>query len=260
MAKRFYQFNKQAGGENLAKRGGRVISGGEGNQQSGSNEDDEIVDLNEVTKGASDFYEKNQKFILGGLVALALLVGGYFVYKFLYMAPREQKAIEAIAVAEGLFAQDSFATALETSSGAYEGFLDIIDNYGGTKTANTAKFYAGISYLNLGKFESAEEYLESYSPKDEITPSMKYGALGDVKAELKDLDAAIDLYAKAASSAGKNDVIAPYYLNKLGLLQYKQGKLDEALSTMNKIINDFPKSMTSADAEKLKARIEAEKL
>jgi tetratricopeptide (TPR) repeat protein len=258
MAKRFYQFNKEAGGENLAKRGGRVISGG-GNQNSG-NSDDELVDLNEVTKGATDFYEKNQKVILGGLVAFALLVGGYFVYKFLYLAPREQKAIEAMAIAEGLFAQDSFAIALETSSGAYEGFLDIIDNYSGTKTANTAKFYAGISYLNLGKFESAEEYLESYSPKDEITPAMRYGALADVKAELKDLESAIDLYSKAASSAGKNDVIAPYYLNKLGLLQYKQGKLDEALTTMNKIISDFPKSMTSADAEKLKARIEAEKM
>ena len=260
MAKRFYQFNKEAGGQNLAKKGGRFISGGGDNQQSGGSDDDELVDLAEVTKGASDFYEKNQKLILGGLVAFALIVGGYFVYKYLYLAPREEKAIEAIAVAEGLFAQDSFATALETSSGAYEGFLDVIDNYSGTKTANTAKFYAGISYLNLGKYESAEEYLESYSPKDEITPAMKFGALGDVKAELKDLDAAVSLYEKAASSAGKNDVIAPYYLNKLGLLQYKQGKLDEALATMDKIITDFPKSMTAADAEKLKARIEAEKM
>ncbi|HMP31198.1 MAG TPA: hypothetical protein PKD85_16445, partial [Saprospiraceae bacterium] len=106
MAKRFYQFNKEASGENLAKRGGKFVSGGGPNQ---SGDDDEILDLGEVTKEASDFYEKNQNLILGGLIALALLVGGYFAYKFLYLAPREQKAIEAMATAENLFAQDSFA-------------------------------------------------------------------------------------------------------------------------------------------------------
>jgi tetratricopeptide (TPR) repeat protein len=255
MAKRFYQFNKEAGGENLAKRGGKFVSGGAGK----TGNDDEIVNLGEVTSTATHFYEKNQKWILGALIGLALAIGGYFSYKYLYLAPREKEAIEAMATAENLFAQDSFAVALETTAGGYEGFLDIIDNYSGTKMANTAKYYAGICYLNLGKYESAVEYLDSYSPKDDLTPAMKYGALGDAHAELKDLDEAASMYSKAAG-ASKNEVIAPYYLNKLGLLQYKQGKLDEALATMDKILNDFPKSATSGEAEKLKDRIQAEKM
>lgn len=246
MAKRFYQFNKKAQGENLR---GTVQQ--TGNQDS---KDDEIIDLTEVSHQASDFYEKNQKLIIGVIGGLAILVGGYFIYKYLIIEPKEKAAITAMYQAESQFAQDSFSLALENPGGGFEGFLDIIDNYGGTATANTAKYYAGVCYLNLGKFESALEYLNDYSPKDDITPAMKNGALGDVHAELGDLDKALSMYEKAISST-KNEVIAPYYLNKLGLLQFKQGKNDQAVATMKKLIETYPSSAEFADAEKLIARL-----
>jgi tetratricopeptide (TPR) repeat protein len=172
--------------------------------------------------------------------------------------PREKKAVEAMWRAENLFAQDSFAISLENMKGGYEGFIDIIENYSGTKTANTAKYYAGVSYLNLGKYDLAIEYLEDYSPKDNLTPAMKYGALGDAYAETKEMDKAISNYEKAVS-ATNNEAIAPYYLNKLAMLQFKEGKFDQAAATMKKIVTDYPNTSLSADAEKLIARIEAQK-
>ncbi|HMS70144.1 MAG TPA: tetratricopeptide repeat protein [Saprospiraceae bacterium] len=252
MAKRFYQFNKDAQSQNV--RGKNVVQG-TGNQS--SNEDDEIIDLAEVTHQAQDFYEKYQTLILSVILGLAIAVGGYFVYKFMYMAPKEKAAIEAIYQAENQFAQDSFALALENPGGGFEGFLDIIDNYGGTNTANTAKYYAGICYLNLGKYESAIEQLEDYSPKDKITPAMKFGALGDAYAESGDLDKALSLYAQA-SETNPNDVITPYYLNKLGMLQFKQGKNDEAMGTLKKIVSEYPASTESREAEKLISRLDVQ--
>lgn len=253
MAKRFYQFNKEARGENLEKRGGTNPVGG---SNSGDSADDEIINLNEVTHQAQDFYEKYQKVILGVVLGLGLLIGGYFIYKYMFQIPKQNEAVSEMWQAENLFAQDSFASALENVQGT--GFLDIIDSYGGTATANTAKYYAGISYLNLGKYESAIEMLEDYSPKDDITPAMKFGALGDAYAENNDLDKALDMYKKASTTTD-NEVIAPYYMNKCALLAYKLNKADEAVATMKSLIEKFPTANEVNDAEKLIARIEAGK-
>lgn len=212
-------------------------------------QDEEIVNIVEVTGQAQDFFEKYQTLILSVLGGIALLVGAYLGYKYLYIAPKEKAAIEAIYQAETQFAKDSFALALENPGGGFEGFLDIIDNYSGTATANTAKFYAGISYLNLGKFESAVEYLSDYSPKDEITPAMKFGALGDAHSELGDLEKGMGFYQKAADYED-NDLISPYYLNKIAKLHLVMGKNAEALSTFRKIKEKYPLSNQVLDAEK----------
>jgi hypothetical protein len=50
-------------------------------------------------------------------------------------------------LAQQQFEKDSFQLALTNPGGGYSGFLDIIDSYSGTKTANLAKYYAGICYL-----------------------------------------------------------------------------------------------------------------
>ena len=132
---------------------------------------DEIVDVVEVkgsnVAAAKNFYDENQKLISYVIIGLGILVALYFAYKYLYIGPREKEAVNAMYKAEEAFAKDSFALALENPGGGYDGFLGIIDNYGGTKAANLAHYYAGISYLNLGKYDDAVTYLEDYSASDE---------------------------------------------------------------------------------------------
>lgn len=216
---------------------------------------EEIVNLVEVKEHAQDFYQRNQKLILGVVGGLILLVGGYLVYKFLYIQPKEKSAVEALYQAEMQFAKDSFAAALDNPGGGYDGFAAIADNFGGTKAGNTAKFYAGVCCLNLGKFEDAISYLEDYSPSDDITPAVKYGALGDANAELGDLEKAASYYEKAANDSN-NEFTAPFYLNKLGLLQFSQKKNEEALATFKKIAEKYPLSQEGREAEKFVARLE----
>ena len=102
------------------------------------------------------------------------------------------------------FERDSFALALTNPGGGYSGFLDIIDNYGGTKAANLAHYYAGISYLNLGQYDVAIEYLNDFKAKDEILPITKYGAIAAAYVNYRILDQAISYYKKAIN-AGNND-------------------------------------------------------
>ncbi len=214
-----------------------------------------LVDIVEVKETGQDFIERNKMLVIGVVAGLLLLVGGYLVWKYMIQAPKEKQAAAAIYMAENQFAKDSFALALENPGGAFEGFLDIIDNYSGTKTANVAKYYAGISYLNLGRFEDAISYLESFSPSGTITPIMKHGALGDAYSETGDLDKAVSLYKKAASS-GDNEFLTPYYLMKLGTLQQRQGNNSAAADAFRKIKEKYPNSSQGSDIDRYLAQVQ----
>jgi len=217
--------------------------------------DDTIVNIVEASEGAQDFLEKNQNLILGAIAGLAIIVGGYFAYVNLYQQPRQDEAVEQMFQAQFQFEQDSFALALSNPGGGYGGFLDIIDNYSGTKAANMAKYYAGVCYLNLGQYESAVEYLEGFNAHGEVTPIMKYGALGDAYSELGDLDKAAGMYRKAAK-AEDNDVLTPYYLKKLGMLLEYQQDNDGALKAYKEIKENYPTSPDAQNIDKYIVRVE----
>ena len=162
--------------------------------------DETLVDIVDAKDSLQESFEKNKGLILGLIAAFVLVVGGYLFYQYGIMAPKEKAVMESMYKAEYQFSRDSFALALENPGGEAEGFLDIIENYAGTEAANTAKYYAGVSYLNLGRFEEAIDYLESYSASGKITPAWKQGALGDAHSELGDFDKALSHYKKAASN------------------------------------------------------------
>ena len=215
-----------------------------------------LVDLVEVKGQASDFFEKNQTNLLLGLTALLLLVGAYIFYTQFVKAPKEKEAMEALAQAQTQFERDSFALALTNPGGGFSGLLDIIDNYSGTKAANTARYYAGISYLQLGQNDAAIDYLDDFSAGNTILSYTKYGAMGDAYSEKNEFDNAIASYKKAAA-AGSNEVLASYYLKKLGLLYEKQGNASEAKAAFEKIREQFPTSTEGADIEKYITRVAA---
>jgi tetratricopeptide (TPR) repeat protein len=223
-----------------------------------SQAEDMVVDAVEVQPSQKfnleSYIAKNQKiltYVVGGLAAIALL---YFGYTYLYLAPKEKQAIASMYKAEALFAQDSFAVALENSNPEVEGFLDIIDNYSGTKAANTAKYYAGICYLNLGNIEEAIKYLNKYSAPDDVTEVMKTGALGDAYADQGDKEKALSLYTKAARMMD-NELTTPYYLNKAALLSFVMDNKTEAITLFEEIYEKYPNSSESKEAEKYIARL-----
>ena len=218
-------------------------------------QDDTLVDIVEVRDQAQDFFERNQNIILGVVFGLVLIVGGIFAYNNFVKKPKQLEAIDQIRQAQMQFEQDSFALALTNPGGGYGGFLEIIDKYGGTKTGNTAKYYAGISYLNLGDFDNAISYLEDFSPSGELLPIMKYGSLGDAYSEKEDFGKAKSNYEKAIST-GDNEILTAYFLKKLGLLHEHEGNADKALAMYKQIVSDFPNSTSAQEIEKYIYRIE----
>ncbi|HMQ07281.1 MAG TPA: tetratricopeptide repeat protein [Saprospiraceae bacterium] len=216
-------------------------------------QDETLVDIVEVKQTTQDFFEKNQNIVLGVLAAIIILVGGLVFYNTMIKGPREKNAMAAMFRAEEQFARDSFALALENPGGGFDGFLDIIDNYRGTKTANLANYYSGVSYLNLGRYDAAIEYLTDFKPAGKITPIMKNGALGDAFSELGDFEKALSFYKKATQP--KNEFLTPYYLKKVGLLSEKLGDKSGALKAYTEIKENFFDSNEATDIEKYIARV-----
>ncbi len=211
-------------------------------------EEELLVDLTATREQTQDFLERNQKSIVGGLLLAALLVGGFFAYKYLYKAPREKEALEQMYRAEMEFQRDSFALALNGPQD-YPGFEQIMSDYKGTKAANLARYYAGISHLRTGNFQAAIDNLESFRAKGMVSPSMKNGALGDAYSELNNFDQALSYYEKAIGGKG-NGFSTPYYLWKAGLLAQKQGDNAKAQKYFERIKKEYPNSTQGQDIDR----------
>jgi len=200
------------------------------------------------------FIEENQKVIsivvLSILGAVALFMG----IKRYYINPLEDEAQTQMFVAEQYFEADSFDLALY-GDGNYFGFVDIIDEYGITKSGNLAKYYAGISYLKLGEYEEAKSYLKKFNATDKIVGAIKYGSIGDAYIELGDISKAIKLYNKAAEY-NKNEFTSPIYLMKVGYAYESLGDYQSALKAYKTIKQEYPESTEGRNIEKFITRAE----
>ena len=114
-----------------------------------------------------------------------------------------------------------------------------------TSSGNLANYYAGISYLKLGRYDAAIAYLQDFKPAGEVAPILKFGALGDAFSENGEMEKAVTFYKKAVNSED-NEFITPYYLNKLGMLLRSLQRHDEAAPYFKRILENYP-SATEAN-------------
>ena len=202
------------------------------------------------------FWQKNGKKASIGVLVVALLVGGYFAYTNFVKGPEDLKAGNAMWKAEDNFRNDSFALALNgDGSVANPGFLKVINKFGGTKSANLAKFYAGACYLQLGDFNNAVKYLNEYSSKSDVVNVRVYGLLGDAYSELGKADQAIDNYKKAGKAFTNDAFNSSEYLFRAAMLSADKGKTAEAITILKEVKEKFPMTPRGFEADKYLAKL-----
>lgn len=194
------------------------------------------------------YVEENKKSLSIIVAVIIIVVGGYMAYTRLILTPKELDAQSQSFRAEQYFERDSFLLALEGDGDAL-GFLDIIDEYSMTNTANLANYYAGISYLRLGEFENAIEYLKNFDSNDKLISVVALGALGDANVELGEYDEAVSFYVKA-SAKNKNNFTSSLYLKKLGLCYEALEEYKKAVDAYKQIQTLYPKSDEATDIDK----------
>lgn len=206
---------------------------------------DEPIALDVQLGKGEAFIEKHWKKIAIALGAVVAIVVGVYIYK-LHMENQDLDAQKAIATAQAAFANQQYEQALN-GDGNTKGFLKVIKEYSGTKTANIAKLYAGLSYEKLGKVDEAIKYLEDFSPKDDdIVSNVAIGALGNLYIQKGEKEKGIKKLIEGAERAN-NDAVSPGLYLQAGMVYESLGQNDKALELYQKIKKEYFNSVIAQE-------------
>lgn len=206
------------------------------------------LEVGEIVSKSEQFIDKHKKNIIYGVVALAVVVGGFFWVRHGYLVPKEKKAEIALFKGEQYFARDSFAIALNGNGADYVGFTEIVDQYGSTKSGNLAKAYAGICHYRLGDPGEALKLLKSFNGKDQMVSPAITGLIGDCYVSLGDMKEGISYFEKAAKEAN-NEIVSPVYLKKAGTVYEELKQYDAAVKAYTTIKEQYFNSTEAADID-----------
>ena len=179
----------------------------------------------------------------------------FFSARQLWFIPSNEKSVKSdMLTAETYFPLDSFNLAVN-GDGQYKGFVSIVSEYEKSfpfyiqsKSAELAKYYAGISYLNMGEYQNAIKYLSDFESEDIIFSSLAKGCIGDAYWELGDIENAITYYKQAIENSN-NNFTTPRFLKKLARLYELNNNIREANKIYNKIKLDFKDSYEAIDID-----------
>ncbi len=212
--------------------------------------------LDESASKTETWVADNQKYIyiIVGVAIVAVL--GYLGYNRFILEPKQTEAANEMAQAQdymssalrasGAQSDSLYNLALNGGEGKY-GFLDIIENYGGTDAANLAHYNAGFAYLRTGKYQEAIEQLEGFESDDEIFAALATGGIGDAFMQLDQPEEALGYYEKAAEMRS-NSFTTPRFLLKAAITAIKLGDADTAEGYLLQIEDEYP---DAPEAEKV---------
>ncbi len=217
--------------------------------------DKNLEGIEQALTRSEQFIEDNQKiltYLLGGIILLLLLIIAGNRY---YLKPLSEKAAADMYYAERFFELDSFNLALN-GYGTYPGFLNVIDDYGITKTAKVARYYAGVCYHQIGNHEEAIEMLNKFKTSDLLVGAAKYSTLGDAYVEMGDFGKAATAYGDGIEKF-ENNFSTPILLKKLGILYEEMGELEQALKAYQDIQLKYPETPEGREIKKYIGRVES---
>ena len=213
--------------------------------------------LDESASKTEAFVAKNQNFIIGIIGAVAIVTIGYLVYQKFIAEPKQLEAADEMFVAqqnfqqatEGVSSDSLYKLSLNGAEGKF-GFIKIADEYSGTDAGNLANYYAGMAYLNTGKYTEAIDYLSKFKSEDIVLSGLAVGAVGDAYAETNKPEDALKNYIKA-SETNKNDFTTPRFLLKAGKTALALGKKEDALGYFTTIKENYDASPEAASVDVL---------
>lgn len=201
--------------------------------------------LDESATITETWVAKNQKIIIGLVAVAAVVTIGYLAYQRFIAAPKQDEAANEMFVAqqnfqkatEGVASDSLYKLSLNGSEGKF-GFLKIADEYSGTDAGNLANYYAGIAYLNTGKYTEAIDYLSKFKSDDIVLSALAKGAIGDAYSQKNQPKEALENYVKAAGT-NKNDFTTPRFLLKAGKTALALGNKSDALKYFTDIKENY---------------------
>ena len=191
-------------------------------------------DLMVETKGKLEtFFDNYGNKILWTLIGITITaVAVYLVLSFMNSSNQKKENT----------AQAALTVALTTEADV-AAYVAIVDEYAGTKAANTAAYMAGAEYLQAGDLENAKAYLAKYTNAEgaagEIINALVYTFRGDIAVEENDLQSAADLFNKAIE-ASDDEFTYENNARKLALVYGAMGDNDKVQEVYKNLIAKYP--------------------
>ncbi|TVR28291.1 MAG: hypothetical protein EA390_12435 [Balneolaceae bacterium] len=221
-----------------------------------SKEDLEQDLLIEYSSRFVHFYSQNKAAVLGGGVAIILVIGliiGYVIYS----GQQESRAQELLGVAERSLAQGDFETALHGDDEDLTlGFVQIANNYSRTDAGNLAKYYAAVSEYELGNYESALDFIKQFNVPRGILGVSPISLHAILLAELDRYDEAARKFEEAARW-DENEATTPYNLFEAAQAYLEVEKPQESRRLLDEILEKYPTSQIASRAQRLRGQIAA---
>jgi tetratricopeptide (TPR) repeat protein len=191
-------------------------------------------DLMVETKGKLEtFFDNYGNKILWTLIGITITaVAVYLVLSFMNSSNQKKENT----------AQAALTVALTTEADV-AAYVAIVDEYAGTKAANTAAYMAGAEYLQAGDLENAKAYLAKYTNAEgaagEIINALVYTLRGDIAVEENDLQSAADLFNKAIE-ASDDEFTYENNARKLALVYAAMGDNDKVTELYKALVAKYP--------------------
>ncbi|HYN15580.1 MAG TPA: tetratricopeptide repeat protein [Terriglobales bacterium] len=188
------------------------------------------------------------------VVAVAILGGGWIYYN-----QRDQAASAEVGAALRVYGAPlrspnapkpdymSFTSAKERAEAARKAFQQVEDKYPHTRAAEVARYFVGVTSLDLGDTAGAEKVLQQVagSRNQDLSALGKFALASVYRAENKDAEA-IKLYQELAAHPATTVPKSTAQLELASLYQEKQPA--EAASLYQQIQKDDPNSPAAQTA------------
>ncbi len=196
--------------------------------------------------------EENKKKMYIGLGIIAVLI----VAGFFYMSSKKAKTEEAetkLSAIINLYETEKYAEALNGDPATNTmGLIDIVNNYGGTESGQTAKLYLGNCYYNLKNFDEALKTFDDYSGKNDIVKASCISGIGAVWEAKGDLKKAAEYFEKASKI--NKEVITNQENVFYAIRAYSQAGDKESAKRMYDVLkNEYPKSKYLNDTKRFES-------
>jgi tetratricopeptide (TPR) repeat protein len=219
-----------------------------------------------VIKKALGFWEKYSKQIIIVSAAIIIVGGGYLVYKYMYLDPKNAKANDTVFQLQNVYEElvnaqsDSARLALAdkvlNGDAQTTGALKFIKNNSGTDAANLAHFYAGRAYMEKGDFKNAIKQLEQFDGNGATqAESAALKLLGDAYMMDKQANKGADTYKKAGTLNEKDDNFSSECLYYAAQAYETLGNTNEAIKMYQIIKDKYPRTQRGFTVDKYLARL-----
>lgn len=191
-------------------------------------------DIMVETKGKLEtFFDNYGNKLLWALIAVAVAAVAIYLVVSIISSNNEKKENTAQAA----------LTVAITTDAAVEAYVAVVDEYAGTKAANTAAYMAGAEYLEAGNLENAKAYLAKYVDAEgaagEIINALVLTLRGDIAVEENDLQSAVELF-NAAIAASADEANYEKNAHKLALVYAAMGDSEKAQETYKALVEKYP--------------------